>query len=107
CFSHWKTMVFTTLCIAQMGHALAVRSNKRITLELNPFSNPYLLLAVTVTTLLQLLLVYVPFLQDFFGTEPLTMMEFAVCLGFSTSLFVWVELEKLFIRWYSKGKVQG
>ncbi|NEO81745.1 cation-translocating P-type ATPase [Moorena sp. SIO4G3] len=103
-FPHWKTMVFTTLCIAQMGHALAVRSNKRMTLELNPFSNPYLLLAVTVTTLLQLLLVYVPFLQDFFGTEPLTMMEFAVCLGFSTSLFVWVELEKLFIRWSSKGK---
>jgi magnesium-transporting ATPase (P-type) len=26
--NHWKTMVFTTLCLAQMGHALAVRSDK-------------------------------------------------------------------------------
>ncbi|NER24603.1 MAG: cation-translocating P-type ATPase [Symploca sp. SIO1C2] len=97
---HWKTMVFTTLCIAQMGHALAVRSNTRITLELDPFSNPYLLLSVTVTTSLQLMLVYVPFLQNFFGTEPLTLQELAICLGFSTSLFVWVELEKVFFRWY-------
>lgn len=39
----WTTMVFTTLCIAQMGHALAARSTSRLTLELNPFSNPYLL----------------------------------------------------------------
>ncbi|NET60028.1 MAG: cation-translocating P-type ATPase [Symploca sp. SIO2E6] len=97
---HWKTMVFTTLCIAQMGHALAVRSNSRLTLELDPFSNPYLLLSVTVTTTLQLMLVYVPFLQNFFDTQPLTLQELAICLGFSTSLFVWVELEKFFVRWY-------
>jgi Ca2+-transporting ATPase len=55
----WKTMVFTTLCLAQMGHALAVRSNTQLTLEMNPFSNPFVLAAVTVTTLLQLALIYV------------------------------------------------
>ena len=97
---HWKAMVFTSLCIAQMGHAIAVRSNNRLTLEVDLFSNPYLLWAVTVTTGLQLALLYVPFLQDFFGTQPLTITELLICLGFSTSLFVWVELEKLFIRWY-------
>ena len=97
---HWHTMVFTTLCIAQMGHAIAVRSNMRLTIEVNPFSNPYLLWAVTVTTALQLALIYVPFLQDFFGTKPLTLMELVLCLLFSTSLFVWAESEKLFVRWY-------
>lgn len=97
---HWKTMVFTTLCVAQMGHAIAVRSNTRLTIEVNPFSNPYLIWAVTVTTILQLALVYVPFLQNFFGTEPLTLTELLICLGFSTSLFIWVELEKIVIRWY-------
>ncbi|MEP0802462.1 cation-translocating P-type ATPase [Funiculus sociatus] len=96
----WKTMVFTTLCLAQMGHALAVRSNTRLTIELNPFSNPYLLWAVSVTTALQLMLLYVPFLQDFFGTTPLSLQELGICLGFSSLMFVWVELEKLFIRWY-------
>ncbi|MBD2004093.1 HAD-IC family P-type ATPase [Trichocoleus sp. FACHB-40] len=96
----WKTMVFTTLCLAQMGHALAVRSNTRLTIELNPFSNPYLLWAVSITTALQLMLLYVPFLQDFFGTTPLSLQELGICIGFSSLMFVWVELEKLFIRWY-------
>ena len=96
----WKTMVFTTLCIAQMGHALAVRSNTRLVAQLNPFSNPYLLWAVVVTTALQLALVYVPPLQSFFGTHYLNLTELAICLGFSSLLFVWVELEKLFFRFY-------
>ena len=96
----WKTMVFTTLCIAQMGHALAVRSNNRLVIQVNPFSNPYLLWAVVVTTALQLALVYVPPLQAFFGTHYLTLAELGICLGFSSLLFVWVELEKVFFRFY-------
>ncbi|MBE9115489.1 cation-transporting P-type ATPase [Lusitaniella coriacea LEGE 07157] len=98
--NRWKTMVFTSLCIAQMGHAIAVRSNFRLTIEMNPFSNPYLLVAVAVTTALQLMLVYVPFLRDFFGTQILSAQELLICLAFSSLMFVWVELEKLFIRWF-------
>jgi Ca2+-transporting ATPase len=96
---HWRTMVLTTLCIAQMGHALAVRSNEKLTIETNPFSNPYLLGAVLTTLLLQLALLYVPFLRSFFGTEELTRTELLICLGFSTVVMVWVELEKLYCRW--------
>ena len=96
----WKTMVFTTLCIAQMGHALAVRSDNRLTIEMNPFSNLYLLGAVVLTTVLQLMLVYVEPLRNFFDTQLLSGEQLLVCLGFSTLMFIWVELEKLFIRWY-------
>ena len=94
----WKTMVFTTLCISQMGHALAVRSHHRLTIELNPFSNPYLLASVVVTTLLQLALIYVPPIRSFFGTEVLSGQQLLICFGFSLLIFVWVELEKLFVR---------
>ncbi len=100
----WKTMVFTTLCIAQMGHALAIRSNTRLTIELNPFSNPYVWAAVVLTTALQLMLIYVPFLRDFFGTHYLSGSELLICLGFSALMFVWVELEKLVYRWYAAVK---
>jgi len=96
----WKTMVFTTLCLAQMGHALAVRSDTRLTIEMNPFSNPYVLGAVTLTTILQMLLIYVEPLRNFFGTHLLDPIELAICFGFSALMFVWIELEKLFIRWY-------
>ena len=95
----WKTMVFTTLCIAQMGHALAVRSHYRLTLEINPFSNPYLLVAIVVTTTLQLMLVTIEPLRNFFNTQPLTGSQILICLGFSSLIFVWVELEKLFIHY--------
>jgi len=100
----WKTMVFTTLCLAQMGHALAVRSDTRLTLELNPFSNPYVLGAVTLTTILQLMLVYVEPLRNFFGTYLLSPTELAICFGFSALMFVWIEAEKLFIRWWFKSR---
>ena len=95
----WKTMVFTTLCLAQMGHAMAVRSDRRLTLETVPWSNPFVLAAVLVTTLLQLLLIYLPPLRNFFGTHRLSPQELIICLGFSSLLFVWVEMEKLYRRW--------
>jgi P-type Ca2+ transporter type 2C len=93
----WKSMVFTTLCLAQMGHAMAVRSDSRLTIQLNPVSNPYLLWSVILTTVLQLLLLYVPPLQAFFGTHPLSVIELLICLGFSALMFVWIEIEKVFI----------
>jgi Ca2+-transporting ATPase len=95
----WKTMVFTTLCLAQMGHALAIRSNTQLTIELNPLSNPFVLASISLTTVLQLMLIYVPPLQRFFGTHFLSFTELSVCLGVSTLMFVWIEMEKLFIRW--------
>ncbi|MBG1269703.1 cation-translocating P-type ATPase [Nostoc sp. WHI] len=101
----WKTMVFTTLCIAQMGHAIAIRSNNRLAIEMNPFSNIFVLAAVVVTTILQLMLVYVPPLRDFFGTHYLSLEELGVCIGFSALMFVWIESEKIFLRIMGKKAV--
>lgn len=100
----WKSMVFTTLCIAQMGHALAVRSSTKLTIQLNPFSNPYLLCAVVVTTLLQVGLLYIPALQTFFGVHPLSVSELLVCFGVSALMFVWIELEKVVMKVWSAVK---
>ncbi|MEM1290059.1 MAG: cation-transporting P-type ATPase [Cyanobacteria bacterium P01_H01_bin.162] len=98
----WKTMVFTTLCLAQMGHAIAVRSDTQMTYQMSPASNPFVLAAVTITTVLQLMLIYVEPLRTFFGTQLLSPTELAICFGFSTLMFVWVESEKL-LRRLSKG----
>ena len=100
----WKTMVFTTLCLAQMGHAIAIRSNTQLTIELNPFTNIFVWGAVVVTTGLQLMLIYVPPLRAFFGTHYLSPFELLVCFGFSALMFVWIEMEKLFVRLYKARK---
>jgi len=96
----WKTMVFTMLCLAQMGHAISVRSSHRLAIEMSPWGNPFVLLAVVVTSILQLLLIYVPILRNFFGTHYLSVSELLICVGFSLLLFVWLEAEKLFMRWF-------
>ncbi|MFB2767817.1 cation-translocating P-type ATPase [Pelatocladus sp. BLCC-F211] len=96
----WKTMVFTTLCLAQMGHALAIRSNTRLFIQVNPFSNPFILASVVLTSILQLLLIYIEPLRNFFGTHYITFQELMVCIGFSAIIFIWIEVEKLFIRWF-------
>jgi Ca2+-transporting ATPase len=99
---HWKTITFTTLCIAQMGHALSCRSDSKLLIELNPISNPYLLASVIFTTILQLSLLYVPSLRQFFGTDALTASELGLCFGFSMLLILWTESEKLVYRWWVK-----
>lgn len=96
----WATMVFTTLCIAQMGHAIAIRSNTQLTIELNPMTNLYVWGSVIMTTVLQLVLIYVEPFRRFFGTHLITPTELAICFGFSALMFVWIELEKLVIRWW-------
>jgi len=99
---HWKTITFTTLCIAQMGHALSCRSDSKLLIELNPISNPYLLVSVIFTTVLQLALLYVPSLRQFFGTDALSASELGLCFGFSMLLVLWAESEKMFSRWWVK-----
>ncbi len=94
----WKTMVFTMLCLSQMGHALAARSDLPL-VRLNPFTNPWLLGAVVFTTLLQLSLLYVPVLATFFGTVPLSGRDLGICVGFSLVFFLYLELEKVWRLW--------
>ena len=97
----WRTMVFTTLCLAQMGHALSARSDLPL-LRVNPFSNPWLLWAVVLTSLLQMALLYVPALSGFFGTMPLSAPDLLVCVGMSLVFFLYLELDKLRQSWGSR-----
>jgi P-type Ca2+ transporter type 2C len=90
----WQTMVFTTLALLQLGHALAVRSERESFFTLGARSNPLLLGAVAGTLTVQLLIVYVPVLQVVFDTEPLAPVQLVVVLAASTVAFIAVEIEK-------------
>ncbi|MCB0020161.1 MAG: cation transporting ATPase C-terminal domain-containing protein, partial [Anaerolineales bacterium] len=46
------------------------------------------------TFLLQLALIYVPFLQNIFGTTALTGMELLESLALSTIVLIYLEIEK-------------
>ena len=94
----WQTMVFTTLALLQLGHGLAVRSERQSLFRLGHRSNPWIGWAVILSVAAQLATVYVPALNDPFGTEALNVPQLAVVLALSTTAFVAVEIEKAIRR---------
>jgi Ca2+-transporting ATPase len=90
----WQTMVFTTLVLAQMGNALAIRSNTESVFKIGLFSNRLMVLAIAATFILQLILIYVPLAQRFFNTKPLSARDLIIALLVSLVVFVAVEIEK-------------
>lgn len=94
----WQSMVFTALALLQLGHALAVRSERASFFSLGAWSNPFLLGAVVGAVAVQLAILYVPVLQGLFDTQALEPVQLAVVLAASTAAFVAVELQKWVIR---------
>jgi Ca2+-transporting ATPase len=42
-----------------------------------------------------MILIYVPFCQGVFDTQPLTIQEFLICMGLSTVVFHGIEINKM------------
>ncbi|HET9529401.1 MAG TPA: cation-translocating P-type ATPase [Blastocatellia bacterium] len=96
--SSWQTVLFTTLTISQMGHAMAIRSERDSLFTIGVFSNRPLIGAVALTFALQLAALYVPFFQNLLRLEPLGVRDFAICIALSVVVFWSVEAEKWIIR---------
>jgi len=97
--AHWQTMVFTVLCLSQMGHVLAIRSERVSLFRQGLFSNKPLLWAVLLTFGLQMTTIYIPALNPIFKTAPLTAGELTIALLLSSVVFFAVEIEKWWFRW--------
>ncbi len=100
-FNHefaWQTMIFTTLTLAQMGNALASRSEHQTLWEAGIFTNLSLLGAVVLTFALQMAVVYLPFLQSIFKTTSLSLLELGVSLGASVLVLLVIDGVKLLKR---------
>ncbi len=98
---HWQTMVFTVLSFAQLAHVLAIRSDRQFLFQQGLFTNWLLIVAVCITVMLQLTVIYLPLANQVFRTQPLSVEELMVCLVGAAILFHAVELEK----WLRRTKV--
>jgi len=96
--AHWQTMVFTVLCFLQLGHVMAIRSERESLFTQGIFTNLPLFAAVSATIVLQLFTIYIPSLNPIFKTQPLTAPELALVLALSSIVFFGVEIEKLIKR---------
>ncbi|MGB7412830.1 MAG: cation-translocating P-type ATPase [Thermosynechococcaceae cyanobacterium] len=102
----WQTMVFCTLAFSRISIAQAVRSDRDSVFKIGLFSNKPALLAVVITFVCQLLVMYVPALQHMFKTVPLSATDLGVSLGLGGLVFLSVEMKKTISHWRSSNSVK-
>ena len=95
---YWQTIVFTVLTLSQLFHSMAVRSERESLFIIGFHTNPAMLGAVLLTIGLQLMLIYMPVFNVLFHTQPLPLLDLALCFAISSLTLVAVELEKTMVR---------
>jgi calcium-translocating P-type ATPase len=92
---HARTMAFTTLVLGQLFNCFNARSDRTSAFK-NLFSNRWLWAAIALSTLLQVAVVQLPFLNAAFDTTPLSISEWMTCLGLA-SIVLWADEGKKWI----------
>lgn len=95
-FVRASTVAFTSIIIMQMFFALISRSEKHTILELGLFSNKKLLIAIAVSVILQIMIIYLPFFNAIFRTTPLDIYDWARIIVASLVVFVVFEAVKIY-----------
>ncbi len=100
-----ETMTFCALNTFIWIMAFSARSDEYSVFRIGFFKNKILVSSITLVALLQVALVYVPFLQTAFHTAPIGMREWGIVIGAGLILFMLEEMRKQFFpRLFSWGK---
>ncbi len=91
----WRTVTMTAMVMLQVFEAYASRSLSGSVLSLSPFSNRPLLIATVTVLVLQTVVVFVPSLQDLFGTMRLSPFQAILTLTAGMFVFLMVDVVKI------------
>jgi len=94
---HGRTMAFHVLVLYQLVDAVCVRSDE-VSAFVHPFDNVWLWASIGAALLLQAAVLYVPLLQQGFGTAPLSVADWWTCLAVTASVLVAREAVKAYFR---------
>ena len=102
-----RTLAFCSFVTFEWFRAFNARSDEYTVFKLGFFRNRWLIGSISVAILLQMAVVYLPFLQIAFGTVPLSIERWGIALMVGGSIFAIEEARKaLFPRLFSRGKWQ-
>jgi Ca2+-transporting ATPase len=79
-----RTIIFTSTIMFELFLVFNCRSETRSIFRSNIFQNKMLILAVVLSLTIQLMVVYVPFLQDVFGTVALTGRDWLIIMAIAS-----------------------
>ncbi|MCY7308533.1 MAG: cation-translocating P-type ATPase [Rhodoferax sp.] len=89
-----RTAGFTVLVFTSLFTCFTARSDTTSAF-VGLFANPWLWGAVTLSLLLQVAVVHLPFLNIAFGTAPLALEQWLVCAAMASGVLIYSELRKL------------
>ena len=89
-----QTIAFITLATFQLINTLNYRTEEKTIFSMEFFKNKYILLALTVSFLLQIFLVY--YLTDIFKIVQLTLIDWLILIAVSSTVLVFQEIKKVF-----------
>ncbi len=93
------TLAFTVLVMAQMVHALNSRSGHLSLFQVGFLKNRTLLLAISISILFQIAIIYLPPLSLIFSTVPLLPIDWLIIILLSLTVFFVVEIYKYILRY--------
>jgi Ca2+-transporting ATPase len=100
-----ETMTFCALNTFIWFIAFSARSDEYSVFKIGLFKNKALVLSIAFVALLQVAIVYVPFLQPIFHTAPIRLLDWGIIIGSSLALFAVEETRKfLFPKLFGWGK---
>jgi Ca2+-transporting ATPase len=91
------TMAFVTLSLSELIRAFAARSERYSVFKLGFFTNKWMNIAVLSSFLLVMMVVYVPFFNPIFNTQPLEWIEWVEIIPLFLIPFGTAELIKYFL----------
>ena len=92
-----RTMAFTTLVVAQLFNCFNARSDRASAFP-RLFTNRWLWGAIALSFALQLAVVHLSFLNDAFGTTPLSATDWLICVALASAVLWANEAKKLLDR---------
>ena len=92
----WQTMIFATVGFAQIFQALALRSSAHSAFAVN--TNLLMVLVVVGSVLLQLAVIYLPFMKSFFRLVPLPLEDLLISIAAGSIVFMVVKVNRRFFE---------
>lgn len=92
-----RTAGFTVLVLAQLFNCFNARSETRSAFH-GLFANRWLWASVVLSAALQAAVVHVPFLNHAFGTVPMSLQQWLLCVGMASGVFWFSEARKWVLR---------
>ncbi|GJQ22762.1 MAG: calcium-translocating P-type ATPase, SERCA-type [Candidatus Brocadia sapporoensis] len=93
-----RTVAFSVMVVSQLFQSFNCRNANRSLFEIGVFTNTKLLLAAGISLAMQVAIIYIPYTRHIFKVVPLGLQDWIIVFGFSSLIFVVMEI----IKWYKR-----